>query len=815
MKVFISSTYKDLIEYRAAAIEAVERTNYQASKMEVFGARSEEPLKACLKEIEESQIFVGIYALRYGFIPKESEISITEMEYLHAKTKGKPIFCFVLDEENQAWLTKFIEEEPGKSKLKDLKSRIQTDHIVDFFTTPDDLGMKVATALSRHLSELRPLPDTQLPIPIPRKPTGSTLPNQPYFFGREEELKTIEEALSPESRTWGALIDGPGGIGKTALAIRAAHLSPETLFDRKIFITAKVRELTPEGEMKLDDFTRPDYLSILNELALELGEEGIQRLEPGERANALRLALSGKKALIIFDNLETLSENQRTRLFQFLSRLPEGNKAIVTSRRRADMDARVIRLDRLSADNALQLIEELAKNNSRLAREDERARRNLYEISNGNPLLIKWICGQIGRESSVMHTIADACKFIENAPKGNDPLEYIFGDLLDTLSESETKVLAALTHFTQPAKTKWIAKITDLTEQVAVTALEDLTDRSILISTIEGSDYFLPPLAAQFIRFEQPEIVDQTGYRLAEYAYTIAIRNGGRDNLDGYTTLDAEWAAIGAALPSLLLGSNKNLQDFCNAMVHFLMFRGLLDEWLWLSKKAEEKAMTAGDMTSVGLRVLDAGTVYQYRGQVAEVQNHATRALKLLQNSEVRIQASRLMAMACQLEKNYSEAIEIFQSELDSLHAKDAQAWEIALLLNDLGMAYSLVDNLDIAKKYLEEALEIAIKINDIEQIIISKGMLAEIALENKEWKLAEEMAFDALSSAEKFGKQASVASNARRYAKTLARQGRPTEGLVHARRAVEIYARLRMDDGLNEAMVVLKECELKAQTES
>ncbi|MCK7480955.1 MAG: DUF4062 domain-containing protein [Candidatus Moduliflexus flocculans] len=40
MKVFISSTYKDFIEYRAAAIRAVEGTNYQASKMEVFGART-------------------------------------------------------------------------------------------------------------------------------------------------------------------------------------------------------------------------------------------------------------------------------------------------------------------------------------------------------------------------------------------------------------------------------------------------------------------------------------------------------------------------------------------------------------------------------------------------------------------------------------------------------------------------------------------------------------------------------------------------------------------------------------------------------
>ncbi len=74
MKVFISSTYKDLIDYRAKAILAVEGTSYQASKMEVFGARSEEPLEACLKKIEESEIFIGIYALRYGFVPDGSDV---------------------------------------------------------------------------------------------------------------------------------------------------------------------------------------------------------------------------------------------------------------------------------------------------------------------------------------------------------------------------------------------------------------------------------------------------------------------------------------------------------------------------------------------------------------------------------------------------------------------------------------------------------------------------------------------------------------------------------------------------------------------
>ena len=87
----------------------------------------------------------------------------------------------------------------------------------------------------------------------------------------------------------------------------------------------------------------------------------------------------------------------------------------------------------------------------------------------------------MGRDGSQCRTIADACAFIDKAPKGNDPLEYIFGDLLETFTADETKALAALTYFSLPAKLKWIADMTDLPERQAETALDDLVDRSILI----------------------------------------------------------------------------------------------------------------------------------------------------------------------------------------------------------------------------------------------------------------------------------------------------------------------------------------------
>lgn len=151
MKTFLSSTYVDLVDHRAAAAEAIERLGQQVGRMEVFGARPDEPAEACLTEIEECDLFVGIYAHRYGYVPDGGVVSITEAEFDHANGKSKPLFCFLIDEDHP-WSPKMIEDEPGKSKLRSFKAKIGTGMVLDTFTTSEDLAYKIAAALGRYLS---------------------------------------------------------------------------------------------------------------------------------------------------------------------------------------------------------------------------------------------------------------------------------------------------------------------------------------------------------------------------------------------------------------------------------------------------------------------------------------------------------------------------------------------------------------------------------------------------------------------------------------------------------------------------------------
>src|SRR5882724_1602633 len=64
----------------------------------------------------------------------------------------------------------------------------------------------------------------------------NNLPRLQPFFGRTDELEQIAEALEPNTKTWGALIDGQGGMGKTSLAVRAAYDCAPNQFDRIIFL---------------------------------------------------------------------------------------------------------------------------------------------------------------------------------------------------------------------------------------------------------------------------------------------------------------------------------------------------------------------------------------------------------------------------------------------------------------------------------------------------------------------------------------------------------------------------------------------------
>ncbi len=146
--VFISSTSRDLLDHRAAVAQALLNAGYHPIDMANFMARPDGAVSACLKEVAESNLFVGIYAWRYGYIPAGAEVSITEQEFIEAERLDKPCFIFMVDE-SYDWPVEFREGGIGERLLRDFKTRLDTKLVRTTFTGPEELAMKVLASLQR------------------------------------------------------------------------------------------------------------------------------------------------------------------------------------------------------------------------------------------------------------------------------------------------------------------------------------------------------------------------------------------------------------------------------------------------------------------------------------------------------------------------------------------------------------------------------------------------------------------------------------------------------------------------------------------
>ena len=101
-------------------------------------------------------------------------------------------------------------------------------------------------------------------------------------------------------------------LREDALAIRAAELIPPGRFRRIIFLSAKERELSADGQRPLGSFVLPSYLEMLNAIARELEQPELAKSVESERADTVLRALRDKDVLLVLDNLETLLEADRS-----------------------------------------------------------------------------------------------------------------------------------------------------------------------------------------------------------------------------------------------------------------------------------------------------------------------------------------------------------------------------------------------------------------------------------------------------------------------------------------------------------------------
>lgn len=279
LRVFVSSTLQEVAAERQAARQAIERLRL-APVMFELGARPHPPKDLYRAYLEQSDVFLGIYWQKYGWVAPDMDISGLEDEWRLSGDRPKLIYLKSPAPDRDA-------------RLKELLDKIRNDDRVSYkpFSSPDELRDLIENDLALLLTERFAISRSETAEPAPARAIEAPHHNLPlqltHFIGRERELTDLKQAVLAQRLV---TLLGPGGAGKTRLSLQAASEVLAAFEDGVWFI-----ELASLREAALMTQTVAETLNI--------------REEPGRPLLTTLLdRLRTQHALLILDNCEHLIE---------------------------------------------------------------------------------------------------------------------------------------------------------------------------------------------------------------------------------------------------------------------------------------------------------------------------------------------------------------------------------------------------------------------------------------------------------------------------------------------------------------------------
>jgi predicted ATPase len=206
LRVFVSSTLEELAAERRAVRDVITRLRLTPVMFEL-GARTHPPRDLYRAYLDQSDVFVGIYGERYGWVSPGMPISGLEDEY--ELSDDKPRLLYVRREA--------VDREP---RLSELISRMQAESGASTtpYESPEQLADLVADDLAVLLTER-----FAAGAPSPPGLAAGWLPTpEAPLVDRRSTLGLLTRLLGdPTVRL--VTVSGPGGVGKTRLALAAAE----------------------------------------------------------------------------------------------------------------------------------------------------------------------------------------------------------------------------------------------------------------------------------------------------------------------------------------------------------------------------------------------------------------------------------------------------------------------------------------------------------------------------------------------------------------------------------------------------------------
>jgi predicted ATPase len=290
VRVFVSSALEELAAERQAVTAAITQLRLTPVLFEL-GARPYPPRDLYRAYLEQSDVFIGIYAGSYGWVAAGMEVSGLEDEY--RLSAGMPRLIYT---------KKASRREP---RLSSFLKMIQAEGVISYrhFEDADELRTLVADDLALLLTDRfagPPAAHPAAPLPAMRRP----------LVDRAEELRALTAMLQADVGL--VTLTGPGGVGKTTLALAAAHAVAGQFADGAAFIS-------------LETLTDP---AMIRDTAVR--QLGIPT-PPGQTVDESLVAFFGPRhLLLVVDNVEQLLS--AAPLAEQILELAPGLKVLATSR---------------------------------------------------------------------------------------------------------------------------------------------------------------------------------------------------------------------------------------------------------------------------------------------------------------------------------------------------------------------------------------------------------------------------------------------------------------------------------------------------
>jgi predicted ATPase len=537
LRVFVSSTLAELAEERAAVGRAISALRLTPVMFEL-GARPHPPRELYRAYLAQSDIFIGLYWQRYGWIGPGMDISGLEDEFRLSHLIPRLLYVKTPAPDQEPRLTAMIGE-------------LQTEGTDAYrsFRSPRELGRLVRDDLALLLSERFTTPggpadrSASSAVDTDRRSERSLPLTSTSLIGREHDIAEVSKLLQkPEVRL--VTLTGPGGIGKTRLAIAVG----EQLDDRY-----------PKGTVfvPLAAITQPEL--VLPRIATAVGATVEDARGP---LDVLVEHFAETPTLLVLDNLEQVV-GAAPELDQLLARCP-GLEILSTSRTvlrvRAEREYPVAPLT-VPAFSDRPPMEALASLPAvRLFVDRAQAVRYDFSLTEDNALAVVEICRRLDGLPLAIELAAARTRLLEpsalldrlgnrldalgtgpvDLPERQRTLRATVEWSVGLLEDAERHMLATLSVFSGGWTVDAAARVADLTEDGALDLLDALAGHSLVqVDATDAGPRFhmleaVRELAAERLR-ASADLAD-VERRHAQYFGSLV------ENADWPAERQAEWA---------------------------------------------------------------------------------------------------------------------------------------------------------------------------------------------------------------------------------------------------------------------------------